>query len=85
MNNSNASLFYARCLIFFALGNKESALKDIETAIDKSETNTAEYFYIRGLIQASELNYQAAQGDFSIAINLDEKFAPAYINRAKCL
>lgn len=56
---------------------------DLEKAIEKSEDNVAKHFYIRGLIQASRKAYKAAASDFTITLNLDDKFIEAYINRAK--
>jgi len=38
---------------------------------------------VRGLIQACSKNYKPSLNDLSIAINLDDKLAEAYLNRAK--
>ena len=43
----------------------------------------AKYFYARGLASACIKNEKQALSDFTIVINLDNKNADAFLNRAK--
>lgn len=58
---------------------------DIDKAIEKSEDNIPQYFYLRGLIFACCSNFSQAVQDYTVCINLDAKFAKAFVERAKCL
>lgn len=83
ISDSNSNLLFYRGILLFCLGKLDEALNDLERAIDKSEDNVAKHFYVRGLVQACSKNYKPALNDLSIAINLDDKLAEAYLNRAK--
>ena len=43
----------------------------------------AKYFFFRALAQQTLNSHKAALNDFNICINLDEKYAQAYLERAK--
>jgi tetratricopeptide (TPR) repeat protein len=70
-------------MLLFSLGRHDESLVDLDKAIDKSEDNIPKHFYVRGLLQACSKNLKAALNDLSISINLDEKLAEGYFNRAK--
>jgi Tfp pilus assembly protein PilF len=84
LNQQSATLYFVRGILNFFLGRTAQASADLEKAIDKSEDNIAEYFYVRGLIYAQQKHFKSALNDLSIAINLNENYADAYIARAKC-
>ena len=52
LNQQSATLYIIRGIVHFYLKKYAEALKDIEKAIDKSEDNIAEYFYVKGLLLA---------------------------------
>ncbi len=56
-------------------------MQDFNKAIEKSEENNSKYYYARGLVSAGLNKYKQALSDFTIAINLDNKSADAYLNR----
>ena len=83
-------MLYYRGLVYLYLGKFEEALQDIIKAISKSEENVAKYFFFRGLTHAyisflfrSLNNKKQALNDLNICTNLDEKFGPAYLEKAK--
>ncbi|CAD8053664.1 unnamed protein product [Paramecium sonneborni] len=83
-NDQNANLYYIRSIVKCFLGQVNEALQDIESAIQKSEDNVAKYFYFRGIVFGILKQYKHSLNDFSICLTLDETFADAYLNRAKC-
>ncbi|CAD8142066.1 unnamed protein product [Paramecium pentaurelia] len=84
LNDQNANLYYVRSIVKCFMGQINEALGDIESAIQKSEDNVAKYFYFRGMVYGILKEYQHSINDFSICLTLDETFADAYLNRAKC-
>ncbi|CAD8059821.1 unnamed protein product [Paramecium sonneborni] len=84
LNDQNANLYYIRSIVKCFLGQINEALADIESAIQKSEDNIAKYFYFRGMVYGILKQYQHSLNDFSICLTLDETFADAFLNRAKC-
>ncbi|CAK74957.1 unnamed protein product (macronuclear) [Paramecium tetraurelia] len=84
MNDQNANLYYVRSIVKCFLGQVNEALMDIESAISKSEDNVAKYFYFRGIVFGILKQYKHSLNDFGICLTLDETFADAYLNRAKC-
>lgn len=84
LNKNCAALYYHKGVVNFALGNTNDCINDLEKAIDKSEDNIPQYFYVKGLAYGCQKMYKQAVNDLTIAINLDEKFSAAYLNRAKC-
>jgi len=51
-------LYYVRSIIKAGLEEFESAVNDIDKAIEKSEDNIPKYFYLRGLIYACRKSYK---------------------------
>lgn len=66
-------------------GDFNEAIADVDKAIEKSEDNIPKYFYFRGLSFAIFGNFAQSVQDLSVAISLDDKYAKAYLERAKCL
>ncbi|EGR34552.1 hypothetical protein IMG5_007640 [Ichthyophthirius multifiliis] len=65
------------------MGFYQEGLSDIDKAIQNSEDNLAQYFYLRGHILGCCKQYKQAQYDLSICLQLDENFSDAYLERAK--
>jgi tetratricopeptide (TPR) repeat protein len=84
LNEQNANVFYIRAIIKAFLSNYGDAVTDVDKAIEKSEDNVPKYFYFRGLVYGCSRQFKPAISDFSICINLDENFADAYLQRARC-
>lgn len=82
--DSNANLYYNRAIVRCYLGYFDKALPDIDKAIEKSEDNVPKYFYLRGHSFACCKQFKQAISDLSIAIQLDENYADAFLERAKC-
>lgn len=73
----HANLGYAR----FRMNEFNNSLREYDRAI-KADPNRAEIYYQRGLV-LEEVNVRAAIGDFSQAIRLDNRFAPALAARGR--
>jgi tetratricopeptide (TPR) repeat protein len=84
-NNHISNVYYHRAVINLYVNDFDKAVADVDKAIEKSEDNIPRYFYLRGLIFACCGNFSQAVQDLSVAINLDENFAKAFLERAKCL
>lgn len=78
-------MYYHRAVVNLYVNDFDKAVADIDKAIEKSEDNIPRYFYLRGLIFACCGNFTQAVQDLSVAVNLDDRFAKAYLERAKCL
>ena len=84
LNPNNANLSYHLGLVRFAVTKNSDSIVDLERAMEKSEDNVAKYFYTKGLIYSELRIFKKALEDFSITIQIDEAYAEAYLNRAKC-
>ena len=83
INDSNANLLFYRGVLLYFLGNLSEALLDLDKAIEKSEDNIPKHFYIRVMVHFALESHKLALNDFSIAINLNELYTEAYVNRSK--
>jgi tetratricopeptide (TPR) repeat protein len=83
LNEQNSNLLFYRGFVLYYMGQLDESLGDMDRAIEKSEDNIPKHFYARGLVYFQMENYKLALNDFSIAINLNENYMEAYLNRAK--
>ena len=84
IRDSESDLYFFRGILLYYIGNTVDAIYDFEKAIDKAEDNVPNHFLARGLCSARLKMYKEAIQDFSIVIQLDEKYADAYYYRGKC-
>jgi tetratricopeptide (TPR) repeat protein len=84
MRDSESDLYFFRGIVLYYIGKPIDAVYDFEQAIEKAEDNIPNHFLARGLCSAKLQMYKEAIQDFSIAIQLDEKLADAYLYRGKC-
>ena len=82
--DSESDLYFFRGIVNYYLGLLKEAIEDIETAIDKAEDNQPEHFFARGACSARLKMYKEAKQDFSIALQLNEKYAEAYLFKGRC-
>lgn len=82
--NTQAHVYYFRAIIHAYLGYYKESIADIDKAIEKSEDNVADYFYLRGHTFGICKQYKQAVSDLSITISLDDNYADGYLERAKC-
>ena len=83
---NNPSLFMIRGLLHYALGDLDSALKDLEQCLNESTKPIPIVFYLIGLIFSETGNYEDAIKEFTRVIDNDSRhiIPEAYLNRAKC-
>jgi tetratricopeptide (TPR) repeat protein len=84
VRESESDLFFFRGVVNYFLGMIKEAIEDIETAIDKAEDNQPEHFFARGACSARLKMYKEAKQDFAIALQLNEKFADAFLFKGRC-
>ncbi|EGR34644.1 hypothetical protein IMG5_005100 [Ichthyophthirius multifiliis] len=84
LNDQNANIYFHRGVLRFSLNQINDSIQDFDKAIEKSEDNNAKHYYARGLAYACINCKKQAINDLSIAINLDQNYSNAYLNRAKC-
>lgn len=84
---NNPSLFLIRGFLFYAMGDLEKALSDIEKCINESIKQNPLSFYLNGLILGELGKNEDALDEFKKALSAEEseEFAEIYLNRAKCL
>lgn len=85
-NGSLASIYFSLSECKFNLLQFEDALTYINLALDFAknvdECNKEAYFNLRGLIYLMKENFELAISDFDHSIKINNKFEPAYVNRA---
>ncbi|EGR32790.1 hypothetical protein IMG5_070720, partial [Ichthyophthirius multifiliis] len=94
LNDQNANIYYYRAILnFFLIENNivndkiniyKQINDDLDKAIEKSQENISNHFYVRGLLNAYCNQVNSAISDLSIAITLDDTLSNAYLNRSKC-
>lgn len=84
LRDSESDIYFFRGIVQYYLGALKEAIEDIETAIDKAEDNQPEHFLARGACSARLKMYKEAKQDFTIALQLNEKYAEAYLFRGRC-
>lgn len=84
VRDSESDIYFFRGIVHYYLGALKEAIEDIEAAIDKAEDNQPEHFLARGACSARLKMYKEAKQDFSIALQLNEKFAEAYLFKGRC-
>ena len=84
MKGKSANLFCIRAVLRAYQGNFQGALRDIDRAIDKSEDNQPEHFFVRALLFASFDKIKQAIKDLTTAIHFNPSYSDAYLQRAKC-
>ncbi|CAD8101860.1 unnamed protein product [Paramecium sonneborni] len=84
-NCEQSNLLFYKGIIHFALGNIDQSALDLEQAIEKSEDNQAQHYYVRGLLQCQRQLFKQAVNDFSICLSLDQNHSESYLNRCKLL
>ncbi|CAD8108767.1 unnamed protein product [Paramecium sonneborni] len=80
-----SNLLFYKGILHFALGNLDQSALDFEQAIEKSEDNQAQHYYVRGLLQCQRQLFKQAVNDFSICLSLDQNHPESYLNRYKLL
>ncbi|CAD8188211.1 unnamed protein product [Paramecium pentaurelia] len=80
-----SNLLFYKGILHFAFGNIEKSALDIEQAIEKSEDNHAQHYYVRGLLHCQRQLFKQAINDFSICLSLDQNHSQSYLNRCKLL
>jgi len=83
-NPQNAPLLYFRSILFYELHRLPEALSSIELAIEKSEENIPDYYYLRGFLYAKTLNFKTAIESLSIVLQLNPQCEKALKTRAIC-
>ena len=76
---NNSELYYQRSVKNFALFENDTALKDINKAIDLF--SKPEYYFQRGKIYRLLKKYNNAINDFTFAISLNNSYLEAFIER----
>ena len=71
-------------ILDFQNGLFQSAIENLNQAIELDKTNPLGYFF-RGAAYHSLEEYDEAMLDYTKAISIDEKFTDAYYNRAKII
>ena len=71
-SNYAAYIFYYRGVCAAWAGEWTAAAGELETAIDKSEDNYFNFYYLRGLALANLQNYKQAISDASLALSISE-------------
>ncbi|OMJ87536.1 hypothetical protein SteCoe_10711 [Stentor coeruleus] len=84
LRDSESDLFFFRGIVTYYNNKPIDAIYDFEQAIDKAEDNIPSHFLARGLCSAKLKMFKEAIQDFSIAIQLDDKYADAYFFRGRC-
>ncbi|CAK95205.1 unnamed protein product (macronuclear) [Paramecium tetraurelia] len=80
-----SNLLFYKGILHFALGNLDQSAVDLEQAIEKSEDNQAQHYYVRGLLYCQRQLFKQAVNDFSICLSLDQNHPESYLNRCKLL
>jgi tetratricopeptide (TPR) repeat protein len=75
-------LFVNRALAYFALGDKQHALDDYNTAVTVAPKKAQPYYY-RALFYAAQTDVGAALRDLDTALSINPKLVPALLQRAK--
>ncbi|MGE5479374.1 MAG: tetratricopeptide repeat protein [Chloroflexota bacterium] len=79
-NDKSAEIYYERAFAYYYMGDYQSALNDLNVAIEKKK-KFPDAYNLRGLIKSEVGNYKGAMEDYDLAISTDPKFAQAYLNR----
>lgn len=85
LKNTECEFYLLRGLIQYLLKRPVEAVADIETAMDKSEDNEANFLVARGLCFAQLKLYEDALQDFMYAVKLNNQLEIAYAYIAKCI
>ncbi|CAD8164820.1 unnamed protein product [Paramecium octaurelia] len=80
-----SNLLFYKGILHFAFGNLEKSALDLEQAIEKSEDNQAQHYYVRGLLHCQQQLFKQAVNDFTICLSLDQNHSESYLNRCKLL
>jgi tetratricopeptide (TPR) repeat protein len=77
-----AGLHVNRANAYDVSGDKDSALKDYDQALELAPDN-AEIYYNRGVLFVSQENYNAALKDYNVALRINPAYVAALYNRGR--
>jgi tetratricopeptide (TPR) repeat protein len=79
---ASADIYYQNALAFFEQQDYAAVISNVDHAIDKSDIQRYEYFFLKAKVQMHTAQYEMARVQFDKVIELSPRFAESYIYRA---
>lgn len=84
LKDQDCDILFSRALLNYLLDDPVEAIKDIESAIDKSDDNEAVHYLLKGLCFGRMKLYAEAKDEFSVCLQLSSNDPQVLFYRGRC-